>query len=167
MKILHLNAMMDNGGAARACLRLHEALLKANIESEVLVQERTSDRRLVHSAHSKLGKIANKLRPYLDKAPILLYPNRIKAPFNLAWLPFSFVLKEIDGIKPDIVHLHWIGRGMLPIRDLAKIKQPIVWSLHDMWAFSAGGALHTRHIKNAFIKSILLLLQAKGVSKNS
>ncbi|WP_233707317.1 glycosyltransferase [Helicobacter cetorum] len=48
------------------------------------------------------------------------------------------VLKEIDRINPNIVHLHWIGRGMLPIRDLAKIKQPIVWSLHDMWAFSVG-----------------------------
>ncbi|WP_104760920.1 glycosyltransferase [Helicobacter cetorum] len=157
MKILHLNAMMDNGGAARACLRLHEALLKANVESEVLVQERTSDRRLVHSAHSRLGKIFNKLRPYLDKAPILLYPNRTKAPFNLAWLPFSFVLKEIDRINPDIVHLHWIGRGMLPIRDLAKIKQPIVWSLHDMWAFSAGEHIHVTNHKEKTIKKSSVL----------
>ncbi|WP_233707316.1 hypothetical protein [Helicobacter cetorum] len=88
MKILHINAT-ESGGAAKACLRLYEALLKANIKSEVLVQEKTSDNALVHSANSKLKRIFNKIRPYLDKAPILLYPNRTKAPFNLAWLPFT------------------------------------------------------------------------------
>ena len=29
---------------------------------------------------------------------------------------------------------------MLSIKDIAKIKKPIVWTLHDMWAFS--GAEH-------------------------
>jgi glycosyltransferase involved in cell wall biosynthesis len=44
----------------------------------------------------------------------------------------------IKEINPDIVHLHWINGGMIKIEDLAKIDKPIVWSLHDMWAFTGG-----------------------------
>ena len=40
----------------------------------------------------------------------------------------------------DIVHLHWIQHETLSIRDINKINKPIVWTLHDMWAFS--GAEH-------------------------
>ena len=29
---------------------------------------------------------------------------------------------------------------MLSVKDISKIKKPIVWTLHDMWAFS--GAEH-------------------------
>ena len=32
---------------------------------------------------------------------------------------------------------------MLAISDVGRIRKPIVWTLHDMWAF-AGGALHHR-----------------------
>ena len=46
--------------------------------------------------------------------------------------------KKINKINPDIVHLHWICGGMMSIEDIALIKFPIVWSLHDMWAFSGG-----------------------------
>ncbi len=44
----------------------------------------------------------------------------------------------INEINPDIVHLHWINGGMIKIEDLLKIKKPLVWSLHDMWAFTGG-----------------------------
>ena len=41
-------------------------------------------------------------------------------------------------IDPDIVHLHWVTGGMLRIEDVARIRAPVVWSLHDMWAFTGG-----------------------------
>ena len=40
----------------------------------------------------------------------------------------------------DIIHLHWVQHEMLSIADIAKIEKPIVWTLHDMWAFC--GAEH-------------------------
>jgi glycosyltransferase involved in cell wall biosynthesis len=40
----------------------------------------------------------------------------------------------------DIINLHWINGEMLSVGDIASIKKPVVWTLHDMWAFC--GAEH-------------------------
>ena len=40
----------------------------------------------------------------------------------------------------DLVHLHWINGEMLSLVDIGRIKKPVVWTLHDMWAFC--GAEH-------------------------
>ena len=78
------------------------------------------------------------IRPTLDQIPVMLYKNRTKTLFSPSWLPFSKAVKKINEINPDIVHLHWITGGMFKIEDLDKIKKPIVWSLHDNWAFTGG-----------------------------
>ena len=44
--------------------------------------------------------------------------------------------KIINEIKPDVIHLHWIGNELLSINQLLTIKKPIVITLHDMWFFS-------------------------------
>lgn len=45
--------------------------------------------------------------------------------------------------------MHWINSEMLAISDIPKIRKPLIWTLHDMWAFC--GAEHvshdTRHIR--------------------
>ena len=38
------------------------------------------------------------------------------------------------------MHLHWVQGEMLSIADIGRIRKPIVWTLHDMWAFC--GAEH-------------------------
>jgi len=35
----------------------------------------------------------------------------------------------------DIVNLHWINGEMISIREIRKIKKPIVWTLADMWPY--------------------------------
>jgi glycosyltransferase involved in cell wall biosynthesis len=39
-----------------------------------------------------------------------------------------------------VVHLHWVQGETLSIADMGRIQKPIVWKLHDMWAFC--GAEH-------------------------
>lgn len=50
------------------------------------------------------------------------------------------LLKEIDNISPDIIHLHNIHGYYLnyPLwfDYLSRIKIPVVWTLHDCWAFT-------------------------------
>ena len=138
MKILHINTFDINGGAARAAYRLHRALLTENIDSKMLVQKKTSDDHTVIAPQSKFEKGANLIRPTLDNLPLYQYKNRTQSLFSPAWLPFSQIPKKIAQINPDIVHLHWIAGAMMSINDLAKIDKPIVWSLHDMWAFTGG-----------------------------
>lgn len=139
MKVLHINTTDIEGGAARAAYRLHRALLKNGVQSQMLVQKKISDDYTIQTvAKTKIGKFLNFLCPYIDALPLKKYKNKTKTPFSPAWVPFSKLVDRINEINPDIVHLHWICGGMIRIEDLAKIKQPIVWTMHDMWPFTGG-----------------------------
>lgn len=138
MKILIVNTSDIQGGAARAAYRLHRALLNENIDSQMLVQQKSSDDYTIIGPATRKEKAINFFRPHLDWLPVKFYKNRSKTPFSSAWLNFSGIVNKINEINPDIVHLHWICGGMIKIEDIAKIKAPIVWSLHDMWAFTGG-----------------------------
>lgn len=138
MKILHVNTHDSQGGAARAAYRLHQALLAESIDSKMLVQKKTSDDHTVIAPTSKFEKGINLFRPTLDNLPLQQYKHRSQSLFSPAWLPFSKIPKKIAQINPDIVHLHWIAGAMMSVKDLARIDKPIVWSLHDMWAFTGG-----------------------------
>jgi len=69
---------------------------------------------------------------------VTFYKNRIETAFSPAVIGFSGVIDSINDTSPDIVHLHWICAAMIKLEDLRKINAPIVWSLHDMWAFTGG-----------------------------
>jgi len=138
MKILIVNTSDIQGGAARAAYRLHKSLLSQNIDSKMLVQKKSSDDYTVIGPTSKIEKAFNLLKPQLDQLSVKLYKNRTKTLFSPAWLGFSDIVDRINEINPDIVHLHWINGGMIKIEDISKIKAPIVWSLHDNWAFTGG-----------------------------
>lgn len=136
MKILIVNTSDIQGGAARAAYRLHRSLLDANIDSQMLVQSKVSDDCTVITEDSRVRRYLNKLRPIIDGLPVRKYKHRIKTLFSPSWFGFNNIVTKINKINPDIVHLHWINGGMLKIEDIAKIKAPIIWSLHDNWAFT-------------------------------
>ena len=139
MKVLIVNTSDIEGGASRAAYRLHRSLLDAGVESQKLVQNKKSDDyTVIGLANSKTQKGINFLRPAIDQLPVKFYKNKTKTLFSPAWFGFGNVVDKINKINPDIVHLHWVCEGMIKIEDLARIKAPIVWSLHDMWAFTGG-----------------------------
>lgn len=58
-------------------------------------------------------------------------------------------IKEIDKIKPDIIHLHnihgyYINSNVL-FEYLSKLNVPIVWTFHDCWSFT-GHCAHFDYI---------------------
>ncbi|MFD1601608.1 glycosyltransferase family 4 protein [Flavobacterium artemisiae] len=139
MKILLVNASDTLGGAARASYRLHKSLLKKNVDVEMLVQLKLSDDFTVRDySESFFQKKISKIRSLIDGLPVRMYKGRTKTLFSPSWFGFSNVVKKINAAKPDIVHLHWINAGMIKIEDLRRIKAPIVWTLHDNWAFTGG-----------------------------
>jgi glycosyltransferase involved in cell wall biosynthesis len=138
MKILIVNTSDINGGAARAAYRLHQSLLMKNIDSQMLVLKKSSDDFTVLGPTSKTENAINKLKPILDSIPIKFYKDKIPTLFSVAWLSSKKVVDKINKLNPDVVHLHWINGGMIRIEELPKIKAPIVWSLHDNWAFTGG-----------------------------
>ncbi len=140
MNILIVNTYDIDGGAARAAYRLHRSLFDEGIDSQMLVIGKHSDDFTVLSFAQNFGRIKNRLRNsqfrFFDS--IKNYPTKTKTLFSPSFLKYSNIADSINEINPDIVHLHWICNEMIRIEDIAKIQAPIVWSLHDMWAFSGG-----------------------------
>ncbi len=136
MKVLLLNTYEQKGGAARAAFRLFEGLRAAGTDARMLVQEKQSDLPGVLKLHSPGGAIFNPLRPYIDFAiPVLQTRKRIL--FSTALLPDN-LSRIVDELQPDLIHLHWITGGFIRIESLASLPCPVVWTLHDMWAFTGG-----------------------------
>jgi glycosyltransferase involved in cell wall biosynthesis len=74
----------------------------------------------------------------LQNLPFALHPDRQrKHTWSLNWLHTS-TAEHIRIAEPDIVHLHWVGNGLLPIQDFSRLGVPVVWTLHDSWAFTGG-----------------------------
>ena len=140
MRIIHLSYNDINGGAFRATYRIHQSLLKQGINSRLWVNEKKSDDQTVEDSNNKIGKVLNKLRAkIINYFLIKMLKTENKIIHSPSVLSSNWV-KHINNSDADIVHLHWIQNEMLSIKDISKIKKPIVWTLHDMWAFC--GAEH-------------------------
>ena len=138
MKIVLINSADSGGGAARAAMRLHLALLSIGVDSTLLVSVKSSNEPSMAARGDVIGRGLGLVRPFIDRLPLFLYAEREKLPFSCGWLPARDMVKTIRQLAPDIVHLHWIGGGTLSIGDLKKVAAPIVWSLHDMGPFTGG-----------------------------
>ena len=133
MKILHLATSDIEGGAARAAYRLHQGLRHLGSNSQMLVRAKTS----VDSSVMVERSILTKISPTLSTLPLRRYPQSEPILFSSQWFPDTLA-NRVAAIKPDIVNLQWIRNGFLQIETLAKLGRPLVWTLHDMWAFTGG-----------------------------
>ena len=55
---------------------------------------------------------------------------------SLSCLP-STLDQEINKLNAEVINLHWVQHEMISIESIGKIKKPIIWTLHDSWAFSS------------------------------
>ncbi len=133
LKILHVSFSDSVGGAAIAMNRLHQALKKSGVDSKVLVvQKATNDPDVIgpsNKIETLFSEFKIKLARYLRRK-LLKTTNYESFSFNLL---STGLLKKINKIDADIVHLHWIGNEMLSISQIKKIKKPIIWTFWDMW----------------------------------
>lgn len=143
MKILHISTKDFEGGAARATHRLHQGLQQIDIASQILVQNKAGDDRAAIAPQTVVEKSIAKVSGILDTIPPKFYRQRESTPFSTQWLPDA-VCSRIARIDADLINLHWIKDNYLQIETIPRLKQPIVWTLHDMWAFT-GGCHYDRH----------------------
>jgi len=139
MKILHLSTDDFSGGASRAAFRLHTALLQNGVDSTMRVlTHQTANEKVISGraprtfAEKVKGRIHKKLREFTERN--WKTDNLIMHSFGLV---SAGIVDEINLSDADVVNLHWIV-NLLSIEDIAKIQKPIVWTLHDMWAFCGG-----------------------------
>ena len=138
MKINHLS-YSDTGGAGIASYRIHKALVKSGNKSQLFVDNYNSKDHSVVTNSNYLYKISTFLKPQLIKPlkKLLVTKNEILHSLNVFPTNWS---KKINSSDTDLVHLHWIQNEMISIKDISKIKKPMVMHAHDMWPFC--GAEH-------------------------
>jgi len=141
--ILMVNTMQKNGGAARAAYRTFCGIRNRYSASHYLTLMKEDADPMVTGRiqNSAKGMLVQQLGR-LDRLPLLFYPNRQHVTFSPAFWPNPLRI-PLKRFQPKLVHLHWVGAGMLRVEELARLRCPVVWTLHDTWAFT-GGCHYTR-----------------------
>lgn len=139
IKVLHLVAGDIGSGAARGAYWLHLGLRRAGVDSKVLTTSRRTlgDENIISITGTSLKRAIAACRWFFDLVTALVYPRRKHLIFSS-----GFLGPDLTGIaefrEADIIHLHWVNSGFFNIRYFGKIKQPIVWTLRDMWPMTGG-----------------------------
>ena len=137
MKILHINYSDQVGGAAISVMRLHKSLIKKKIKSKMLVQEKTTNTVGVISQKSTFSLIIDLIKKALLRNIKKLSKSNYNSTFSMNLLN-GISMDKIKNINPDVVNLHWISNEIISLKEISKIKIPIVWTLVDMWLFCGG-----------------------------
>ncbi|HRI61580.1 MAG TPA: glycosyltransferase family 4 protein [Saprospiraceae bacterium] len=137
MNILLLNTY-PHGGAGVACRRLQSALQTSGVTANLLTS----------------NEVGNRWPFYAERISFVPFERDKSVRFSFSLANFGKNLSHHPLVQAaDVLHLHWINQGFLSlknIRQLADLGKPIVWTLHDMWAFT-GGCHYSRgceHFKN-------------------
>lgn len=143
MKVVHINKTDAGGGAAVAALRIHRSLIRAGIDSHILVQEQKRNEANEHVAgHGTMYKVGNFIRFVHERLSILPSEREASMRFNFSIANTGQSVASLPVVKEaDIIHLHWINQGFLSLdnlEELFELGKPIVWTLHDMWPFTGG-----------------------------
>lgn len=139
MRATILSHSDNGGGAGRAAYRLYRALQTSAITPSMLVRSWQSGDWTVNTAPRVRSKLVNLLRSRLGGYMLLLQKTSNANMHSANLLP-SKLAAAVNASDADIVNLHWLGGEAISIEDLARIRKPLVWTLHDMWAFC--GAEH-------------------------
>lgn len=137
VKVLIVNTFDRDGGAARSARRLHLGLRGIGVDSEMRVLHKKGDDPHTSEADGFLHRHTKETLPLLDAVSLGVYPSRNITHWSNTYLPGS-IDKKVKEMDPDVIHLHWINRGMVSPADLRHWKKPIVWTLHDNWPFTGG-----------------------------
>ena len=134
MIVQHVSESDISGGAARAAYRIHRAMLEQSFDSRMLVQRKLSDDPTVQGPKGKLRSVLAVARHTVGKMILGLQRRPAEVTRCAAWLP-SGRDRVINRSGVDVVNLHWICGEMLTVAEIGRINKPLVWTLHDMWAF--------------------------------
>jgi glycosyltransferase involved in cell wall biosynthesis len=142
MKIIQLNTYDIDGGAARAAYRLHRGLIEIGQKSRLLTTSKRSRDETVSllSPQPRTGESDSDYLSLIQKHYISA--NRTPLSNTLFSLPYPGLdLTQLqDILAADIINLHWIAHFQSPVtlKKLLDLGKPVVWTLHDMWAFTGG-----------------------------
>ncbi|WP_128543034.1 glycosyltransferase family 4 protein [Larkinella soli] len=143
MRILHLSTFHTTGGAGIAARRLNEALVRNGLDSQLLVpQTDRPEPQVTGLAETPLQRKTALARFALDRLSFWLHERDKTVRFAFSPARVGSDLSRHPLVQQaDVLHLHWTQFGFLSLdgmRKLFSLGKPVVWTLHDMWAFTGG-----------------------------
>lgn len=128
----------DTGGAGAACYRLYKGLGQSSrCLPTLIVRNKGKNDSTVRTAVAPRDTFTSLLKDGIKmlnrKAGGGAVPGIVR---NIAG--DSFAGRVLSVSRPELVNLHWLGDDFFPLNQVAKLKVPVVWTLHDMWTFTGG-----------------------------
>ena len=141
LKVLSVCTSDSGGGAPRAAYRIHQGVRGLGIDSRMLVKNKhykdenviSIDDFIPHNFfYQACDWAGEKIKNKIQHLRWNRYPKRDQVFMSdLRGMDLCGALKKLDY---DVLHLHWINRRFIQVKDLPKDK-PVVWTLHDSWPF--------------------------------
>jgi glycosyltransferase involved in cell wall biosynthesis len=128
------------GGAARSAYRLHKAKQHIGLDSQMLVLTKGSGDASVLEAKQldgRMGKLRYILSAQFDRMILRRYPNRRTDTWSVGRLSTPIV-NRVNQINPDVLYIHWVGAGYVPVHAIPQFKCPVIWKLPDSSVFTGG-----------------------------
>jgi glycosyltransferase involved in cell wall biosynthesis len=144
MKVTLINTSDAGGGAPAACMRLLKALEQDDVDVHLLAQNKyTAEARVEAVADDTLSQLKAKTDFYAERLPFMFFHEKdetVRFAFSTANAGTDVSGNHLVS-DADILHLHWTNSGFLSaynLKQLIALNKPVVWTLHDMWAFTGG-----------------------------
>ena len=137
MKILMINSVCGVGSTGRICTDIAKRLRIDGHECLIAYGRGT----VLEQYRKYAIRIGSKLDVYLHGAQARLFDN---AGFG-SKCATKLLIKKIEEYNPDVIHLHNLHGYYINVEILflylKKANKPVVWTLHDCWAFT-GHCVH-------------------------
>ena len=139
MKVLFVNLVYGTGSTGKIIADIMDLLKKNGNDVKALYG--TGEQ----SHNADAVKVSGKLGYYFHNAA-----SRLTDHAGLySWAATRKIIREIKAFQPDLIHLHtlhgfYVNYEML-FRFLKEADIPVVWTLHDCWAFTG----HCTHFSQA------------------
>jgi glycosyltransferase involved in cell wall biosynthesis len=145
MKIAVVSTSDLTGGAARAAHRIHDGFCLIGEESWILSANKTSNDKFSINFKDSISVIQSVNHSQeISFSDIQGYINHSRTDISNTLFSFPYPAYDISNhpiIKnTDIVNLHWVAFFQSPvtITKILDTGKPIVWTIHDEWAFTGG-----------------------------
>jgi glycosyltransferase involved in cell wall biosynthesis len=148
LNVLQISTYDIDGGAARAASRVHQSLLQHGnsygVNSRMRVMVKKGHDPLVMGGYPDVPRsVWRRLDREITALRLNSFHTGNPVWHTLAWVPSglgSELEKHCASGLADILHFHWVGDNAISIEEIGNLQHPVLWTLHDQWAFC--GAEH-------------------------